>query len=95
MNTASEILSLNELWQKIDKSILVERLENILSQNGVSTFSKQWKTIMDITGSSKHAVYAWLNKGRNDVKIPFLKLCMIMANYDHDIRVFLMEDRNV
>lgn len=37
----------------------------------------------------KNTVYSWFNMSRKDVKIPFLKLCMIVAGLDTTVEEML------
>lgn len=74
---ARYILELNAKWKNTDKNIIADNVEEILTKNGFNSFSSKLDKLTEVTESSKHAVYAWLNHGRSNVKIPFLKLCMI------------------
>lgn len=85
MNNAKDILMLNEMWKKAGSNTITDNIIRLLEENGLKTFSEKLEKLIEITGSSKHAVYAWLNHGRTDVKIPFLKLCTIAEFYGIDI----------
>ena len=76
---------LNEMWDKTDSGVITENVVKLLAEDGYNTFTERWKRLMDITGSTKHAVYAWLNRGRTDIKIPFLKLCLIADTYNIEV----------
>ena len=41
--------------------------------------------LSDITGTTIHAVGAWFNHYRSDVKIPFLKVCMIAKEFNVEL----------
>lgn len=89
---ANEYLKLTEVWEKASKEAIAENVRKFLEEKNPecqNSFNAIWQKLMDITGSKKHTVYAWLNKSRNDVKIPLLKLCMIADELDVDIFEFL------
>ena len=90
MDEAKEILDLNKLWQDADSDTILDNVEQLLTANGCETFTDRWKKLVDITDSTKYAVYAWLNRGRKDVKIPFLKLCMISDTYKINIKSLIL-----
>lgn len=86
---AKEILDLNELWKNTDSDTISNNVEDILSMQVINTMQARAEKLAEITGSSYHAAYAWLNHGRGDVKIPFLKLCEIAKAYEVDIKKLL------
>ena len=90
MNNASEIISLNEMWEQTDSQTIADNVESLLDQNGFKSSADKWERLMEITNSSKHAVYAWMNRGRQNVKIPFLKLCEIAKAYDVEVETLLI-----
>lgn len=90
MNNGKDILILNEIWNKIDSNTITDNVEQLLEKDGLKTFNEKWKRLIEITGSTKHAVYAWLNRGRTNVKIPFLKLCSIAQAYGVEISKLLI-----
>ena len=77
MENAKNVLELNKLWNKADSNTIAGNVEDVLISYGYDTFASRMEKLVTITNSSAHAVYAWLNHGRINVKIPFLKLCMI------------------
>lgn len=81
-NFANEYLSLNKQWEETDKTTIAENVEKYINEQitDSSTWSARVQKIAEITDSKPDTVYAWLNRGRANVKVPFLKLCMI-ANY--------------
>lgn len=89
MDKGKDILILNALWVRTDSNTITDNVENLLISNGCKTFSERWNKLTEITSSTKHAVYAWLNRGRTNVKIPFLKLCKIAEKYDVEINTLL------
>ena len=90
---AENILDLNELWECTDKKTITNNIRQLLKNQGCQTFNEEWETLMEITGSSKYAVYAWLNCGRADVKIPFLKLCKIADEYNINVENLLKGEK--
>ena len=44
--------------------------------------------ISEITGSKPDTVFAWFNRGRPNVKVPFLKLCKIADYLGSDVAEF-------
>ncbi|MFR7821233.1 MAG: hypothetical protein ACLU24_12020 [Candidatus Pseudoruminococcus sp.] len=80
---------LNELWNNTDSNTITNNVIQLLENNGCQSFSERWQKLSEITGSTKHAVYAWLNHGRSNVKIPFLKLCIIAEVYGIEISKLL------
>ncbi len=89
MENAKNILELNKLWNEADSNTIADNVEDVLVSCGYDTFAGRMEKLVAITNSSKHAVYAWLNHGRTNVKIPFLKLCMIADALNIDITKLL------
>lgn len=89
MNEGKDILMLNELWNNTDSNTITNNVIRLLENNGCKSFSERWQKLSEITGSTKHAVYAWLNHGRSNVKIPFLKLCTIAEVYGIEVSKLL------
>lgn len=89
------VLELNELWDKADSNTIADNVEDILVECGYDTFNSRMGKLIEITNSSKHAVYAWLNHGRTNVKIPFLKLCMIADALNTDMNKLLFGGKNM
>lgn len=89
LNDAKNVLELNELWNKLDSNTIADNVEAALEQDGWTSFGSKMEKLSEITNSSRHAVYAWLNHGRTNVKIPFLKLCMIADALNTDITKLL------
>lgn len=82
---AGNILSLNELYTSTDKEIINKNIDKILS---CETSRERDLRLMHFTDSGKHTVVAWMNRGRPDVKIPLMKLCMLAQELETDISVF-------
>ncbi len=91
-NFATKILKLNERWEDTDKVIIADNIEYYLSKTYLdceTSFNAKWEKLMEITGCKKQAVYAWLNRSRDNVKVPLLKLCQIAAAMGIDVENFL------
>ena len=96
-NFADKIVKLNEQWKQTDKVIIADNIEYYLSKTYLDceiSFNARWEKLMEITGCKKQTVYAWLNRSRDNVKVPLIKLCQIAAAMNIDVERFL-EDRNV
>lgn len=89
MNKAKMILDLNHRWNETDSNSISDNVEQLLEEKSCDTFASKLEKLVEITGSSEHAVYAWLNHGRKNVKIPFLKVCKIAMEYNVDVERFL------
>lgn len=87
MNLAAQVLDLNAAWESIDKISLAENIENYLAKKypDCTTYTKRLEKLIEITGSKKESVYAWINRGRSNVKAPMLKVCAIAAALDIDV----------
>lgn len=79
LGEASRILELQQKWNVADKDTITDNIEKYLIRKYPACRNLEIKLekLMEITGSKKETVYAWVNRGRQDVKIPFLKLCMV------------------
>lgn len=91
MVKASEILYLSDKRDRTDSKVIAANLEIILSDNGYKRRDEQIEILAEITESSSHTCHAWLNAGRRDVKIPFIKLCKIADRFNIDIEKIMEE----
>lgn len=78
--TAQIFMDITELWDNTPKSVMVDNIERFLGYS--TTFrghkdNTRLKELEEITESSRHTVNAWMNRSRENVKIPLLKLCKI------------------
>lgn len=89
MKSAKIVLELYERWSEIDSDQIADNLRKALNDLGYSTHTGRMDALISVTKSSKHAVYAWINRGRGNVKVPFIKLCMISDGLDIDINRLL------
>lgn len=81
--TARIFMDITELWENTPKSIMVDNIERLLGYSATFRGHKdntRLKKLESITDSSTHTVNAWMNRSRENVKIPLLKLCKI-ADY--------------
>ena len=85
-NDADIIIELTDLWSKTEKEVVLDHITKLLESIGFDTVAAQRDYISKITGVSEHAVYAWFNRSREDVKIPLIKLCMIAKALNIDIK---------
>lgn len=94
-NIATEILNINELWEATDKITIAENVEYFLCNKftDCSTYNAKMEKLKEITGSRKDTIYAWINRSRGNVKVPFLKLCKIASELDVDIREMFIKRR--
>lgn len=94
-NIATEILNINRLWESTDKITIAENVEYFLCSKfpDCSTYNAKMEKLKEITGSRKDTIYAWINRSRGNVKVPFLKLCKIASELDVDIREMFIKKR--
>ena len=92
---AKYILTLNDKWNCTDSNVIADNVEEIMRAEGYDTLNSRLDKLMDITNSTKHAAYAWFNRGRKNVKIPFLKLCAIAEAFNVDIEELLKGEKNM
>lgn len=92
-NVATEILSINELWESTDKITIAENVEYFLCGKfpECATYNIKMEKLEEITGSRRDTIYAWINRSRGNVKVPFLKLCKIASELDVDIREMFIQ----
>lgn len=88
---AKEYLQLNELWNKTDKNIISDNVRKFVG-NSVpgcqDSFNALWEYLVEITNANKHTVYAWLNRSRDNVKIPLINLCKLADAMSIDVMDF-------
>lgn len=78
---AEDVLKLEEKWRETKKDVIVDNLEKYLIEKKpeCEKFKAKIDFLMDITGDKEQTVYAWINRSRKNVKVPFLKLCKIAS----------------
>lgn len=94
---AKQILQYHKKYEELDKTILVENIEKYLSvkyPECSESFEHKMKKLEEITGAKRQAAYAWVNRGRKNIKIPFVKMCIIADALDIDIDKLLEQNNN-
>ena len=92
---AARILSANKQWEQTSKATIAENVEQYLYTKFPeckTSYKIKMEKLQEISGSQKNTVYAWVNRSREDVKVPFLKLCKIAKALDVDIEDMLKEN---
>ena len=92
---AARILSANKQWEQTSKATIAENVEQYLYAKFPeckTSYKVKMEKLQEISGSQKNTVYAWVNRSREDVKVPFLKLCRIAKALDMDIEDMLKEN---
>lgn len=94
-NVAAEIIKLFDEWDQIDKNTLADRVETVLYKK-YPECEASWLNkighLSQMTGAKPDTVYAWFNRGRGNVKVPFLQLCRIALAMNLDVDTFLFSD---
>lgn len=93
-NIAADILYLNELWKQTNKQIIASNVEEYLYSKYPEcrkSYKLKMEKLQEISGSQKNTVYAWVNRSREDVKVPFLKLCRIATALNVDIKKMFIQ----
>lgn len=96
-NIANKVLTLNEKWEHTDKTTIAENVEKHLYSKFPecsANWSVKVEKISEITGSKPDTVFAWFNRGRPNVKVPFLKLCKIADYLGSDVAEFFKQTEN-
>lgn len=94
-NLPHQILRLNTQWENTDKGVIATNLERYIEEkypDECQSCDDRMRKLMFITNSKKQTVYSWLNRSRTNVKIPFLKLCVIADYLKMDIESFLQNN---
>ena len=92
---AARILSANKQWEQTSKATIAENVEQYLYAKFPeckTSYKVKMEKLQEISDSQKNTVYAWVNRSRVDVKVPFLKLCKIAKALDVDIEDMLKEN---
>lgn len=87
---AKQVLEFKELWDKTNQAIIADSVEHFLYKKYVTCWSNKSriKKIVEITGSKQETVRSWLNKSRENVKFPLLKLCELSVALGVDVGEF-------
>lgn len=81
MSEMERILELQKKYADTDKAVIAANVKRMVQAHYPD------KSYSDVVSAltetpKKDTIYAWFNMSRKDVKIPFLKLCMIVASMD-------------
>ncbi|HJI48817.1 MAG TPA: hypothetical protein OIL97_04615 [Oscillospiraceae bacterium] len=89
-NFAKQVLEFKELWDKTNQAIIADSVEYFLFKKYIicDTSTSRIKKIVEITGSKQETVRSWLNKSRENVKFPLLKLCELSVALGVDVGEF-------
>lgn len=81
MSEMERILELQKKYAETDKSVIAANVKRMIQAHYPD---KNYSDVVSVLTETqkKDTVYAWFNLSRKDVKIPFLKLCMIVASMD-------------
>lgn len=91
--TANTILDLHTLWSETDKQTLNQNINKVVIREYPDHYENQTQIVRKVCellpDTKESAVTAWFNKGREDVKIPFLKLCELASVLKVDVQILL------
>lgn len=92
-NLAARILLLSKQWEQVSKTTIAENVEKLLYAKypECASYKAKIEKLHEISGSQKNTVHAWLNRSRENVKVPFLKLCRIAKTLEVDVQDLLKE----
>lgn len=96
-NIASEFLKYHALWEQTSKGTIADNIEKYLGEKYPqcnNSYKTTMEVLVEISGSKKDSVYSWLNRSRENVKVPFLKLCNIAQGLGVDIQDLLDANKN-
>lgn len=90
---AEEYLQLTELWNTAQKETIINNIVRYLGKKypECEMFQEQCAKLAELTQSNRHTVYAWLNRSRDNVKIPLIKLCIVAEALNTDVIDFLKQ----
>lgn len=94
-NMARNYIELTDLWESIPKSVIADNIERYFGYSMMFRVHKddtRIKELTSITGATSHTVSAWLNRSRENVKVPLYKLCKIADYLNIDVRQLLSAD---
>lgn len=92
---AKSYIELTDLWELTPKSVMADNIERYFGYSMMFRGHKddtRIKELTSVTGATNHAVNAWLNRSRDNVKVPLYKLCKIADYLDVDVRQLLSAD---
>lgn len=92
---AAQVLQFNSQWENTNQSIIADNVEKYLYAKYPEckeSYNVKMDKLIDITKSKKDSIYSWLNRSRENVKVPLLKLCMLAVAFDVNVNNFLEVD---
>ena len=85
---AAQVLQFNSQWESTNKSIIADNVEKYLYVKYPecrASYSAKMEKLIEITKCKKDAIYSWLNRSRENVKVPLLKLCILAVALDVNV----------
>lgn len=92
---AAQVLQFNSQWENTNQSVIADNVEKYLYAKYPEckeSYNVKMDKLIDITKSKKDSIYSWLNRSRENVKVPLLKLCMLAVAFDVNVSDFLEID---
>ncbi|WP_295250417.1 hypothetical protein [Ruminococcus sp.] len=92
---AAQVLQFNSQWENTNQSVIADNVEKYLYAKYPEckeSYNVKMDKLIDITKSKKDSIYSWLNRSRENVKVPLLKLCMLAVAFDVNVNNFLEVD---
>lgn len=89
---AAQVLQFNSQWENTNQSVIADNVEKYLYAKYPEckeSYNAKMDKLIDITKSKKDSIYSWLNRSRENVKVPLLKLCMLAVALDVNVSDFL------
>lgn len=91
-NLAEEFIKYESMHRNTDKTVISSNVLKYVDKKypfceGIQ--NRELDILAEITGENRQTVWAWANKSRQNVKVPFLKLCKICTLLDVDITEML------
>lgn len=90
MGFEKQVVETYRRWENADQAVIATNIVSKLNDMGENTYELRVDALMKCTNTNRDAVCAWLNTSRENVKVPFIKLCMIADYMKVDI-IKLME----
>ena len=92
---AAQVLQFNSQWENTNQSVIADNVEKYLYAKYPEckeSYNVKMDKLIDITKSKKDSIYSWLNRSRENVIVPLLKLCMLAVAFDVNVNNFLEVD---
>lgn len=89
---ATQVLQFNSQWENTNQSVIADNIEKYLYDKYPEckeSYNVKMDKLMDITKCKKDSIYSWLNRSRENVKVPLLKLCVLAVALDINVGDFL------